>query len=413
MYKASTRILSGANFRHGVVLPPQKVQTSPSDMEGIVNIGVPQNSAEPWKSASGGIGWDEESATLAAVGEALERYAAASFQIPLRNYDEIKKLPHLKLEDFALFSKTQLNDPDFPYAEAYGSARNYTNVYSLLNNKELWAPAGLVALTSEYDVGLSTSSGLAAGQSKFKAILRGLQEIIERDALMVTWLHSIPARQIPTPEKYNRLVAPKGGSITCIDATPAYSPFPVAIVTGESPVRGHTRISLGAACRETWEAALDKAFLEWSQGVIFAGYYYSNDPSLSFKSAEDVKTFDDHAVYYTVHPDRWRDIPLLKGSVHEAPKYSVKKKTAANLLKSAVAYMNKHGVRLFYRDMTTIDLLQIGMHSVRVLSPHLTPIYCNQKFPFLGGRTKDVYWRYPWARKYRLDFPNPNPHPLG
>jgi ribosomal protein S12 methylthiotransferase accessory factor len=68
---------------------------------------------------------------------------------------------------------------------------------------------------------------------------------------------------------------------------------------------------------------------------------------------------------------------------------------------------------VFYRDLTTIDLRQLGLSCVRVLSPDLTPIHCDQRYPFLGGRTADVLWRYPWARGLSLTYPNPLPHPLG
>ena len=70
-------------------------------------------------------------------------------------------------------------------------------------------------------------------------------------------------------------------------------------------------------------------------------------------------------------------------------------------------------MRLLYRDLTTVDLRQVGLHAVRVLSPDLTPIFCHQRNPFLGGRTRDVLWRYPWAERLPLRFPNPMPHPLG
>ena len=47
------------------------------------------------------------------------------------------------------------------------------------------------------------------------------------------------------------------------------------------------------------------------------------------------------------------------------------------------------------------------------IKPDLTPIFCHPRHPFLGGRTPDVLWRYPWAAGMDLRFPNPMPHPLG
>jgi ribosomal protein S12 methylthiotransferase accessory factor len=413
MDRKAALMRDSANFRHGIVLPPQEVASTPADIPGIVNIGVPQASADAWKSASGGVGRDRLSAELAAIGEALERYAAAACAVPRKRKAELPRAAVLDVDDFTLFSPAQIRDPAFPHAALHGGERLYTNVFSLQDNAEVWAPVELVGLTAEHVAAVSTSSGLACAPSPYLALLRGLQEIIERDALMVTWLHAIPGGQRPLDVGYRAPVEERGGLAICIDATPAYSVFPVAIVTGSLPLRGHPRISLGAACRATWDEAVEKAYLEWVQGIVFAGQYYAYHPSVRYGTYRDVKTFDDHAVYYTVHPQEWQKVALIRGqqATHGPP--SARGQTTAQLLAEALAQLRAHQVRIYYRDLTTPDLRQMGLAVMRVLSPDLTPIHCDQAFPFLGGKTADVLWRYPWAEHQQLTFPNPLPHPLG
>lgn len=400
-----------ANLRHGVVLPPQVVKRTLADPTGVVNIGIPEHSPEPWKSAAGGIGWTALEAELAAIGEALERYAASVFPLPERRRNELIGRPVLDLADFSLYSDEQRRRPDFPHRHLYEEELAYTNVFSLFDNREAWAPAMLVGLTGGASV--TTSSGLAAASSKWVALLRALQELIERDALMLTWLHGIPGRRVALPDAYATAVAAVGGQAICVDATPDYSPDPVALVCGQVPLRGQPRYSLGAACRETWAAAVEKAYLEWLQGVAFAGYYLAFHPDIDYDDATDVKTFDDHAIYYTVHPEQWPKLPLLSGETRERREQEPAPCGTVESLSRLARALTERGMSLYYRELTTADLRQLGLSVVRALSPDLAPLSCDQRWPFLGGTVGDVGARYPWAATLELTFPNPYPHPLG
>jgi len=71
-------------------------------------------------------------------------------------------------------------------------------------------------------------------------------------------------------------------------------------------------------------------------------------------------------------------------------------------------------VRLLYREVTTVDCNQLGLRVVRVLSPNLAPLHHNHRWPYLGGRTPDVGWRYADAADRAAGpFPSPHPHALG
>jgi len=399
-----------ANFRHGVVLPPQRVRRTLADPVGLSNIAIPQNSPEPWRSSAGGIGRTERAAELAAIGEALERYSAFAFALSKRRRGELAGRDVLELARFSLHSEEQRAKPGFPYGELYGDGLEYTNVFSLTDNAEAWVPAVLVGLGGGHG-SVTTSSGLASERSGHVALLRAVQELVERDALMVTWLHGVPGRRVVLPDLYADPVDALGGEAVCIDATPDYSAHPVALVCGQLPLRGRPRYSLGAACRETWESAVEKAYLEWIQGVVFVGYHLMYNPGVEFEDARDVRTFDDHAVYYTIRPEEWQKIPLLRGEtvVRESDGPDATVDSLAGLARG----LSARGIAVYYRDVTTSDLRQLGLSVIRALSPHLAPINCDQEWPFLGGTAADVGMRYPWASGLELCFPNPYPHPLG
>jgi len=402
-----------ANNRHGLVFSPQTAQLSKSDVPDIFHVGVPFSVTNSWKSASGGVSRVKDSAILAAIGEGVERYCAAINQVPTKHKKDISGQKLLSAEQWTLFSDTQRQQSEFPFTNLYSDNCLYTNVYEFTTNKEYWVPHPLVVLRDDYETGIPTSSGLAAGHSSSQAALRALQELIERDALMSTWLHSLPGRAIKLPKQYVKQVAGLYGEVYCFDLTPRYSPFPVIAIAGGIAKRGKWRYSLGVACRETLAQAIDKAFLEWCQGVFFAGVYPKYVETSELTKASDVKSFDDHAIYYTQNPDEWRNLPLLKNKDKLfKPTVYGKKLTSKTALNLAVNKLNKSGIKLFYRDLTTIDALQAGIRVVRVLSPDLVPINSHHDWPFIGGNANDIRLRYNWADTSNK-FPSLYPHPLG
>jgi ribosomal protein S12 methylthiotransferase accessory factor len=411
---ASAALLRTApGFRHGIVLPPEHVESTFADPPGIVNVGVPAATEDPWVGATGGIGWTRDAAENAGIGEALERYAAAAFPLPERRRSELPPSLRLDASEFSLFSAAQRARPDFPYRELYEGDVPYTNVFSLTDNSECWAPAALVGL-GRAEGAVSTSTGLAAGASPCAALLRATEELVERDALAITWLHGLAGRRVDLPPELARRVDDLMGEAIAIDATPAYSPHPVALVAGTLPIRGAPRFALGAACRGTWRHAVEKAFLEFVQGISFAGFVTERGLARELRSPADVKTFDDHAVYYTLHPEDWARVPLLAGPrVLRAAETEASEPPPSAALARLAARLAEEGVRVFYRELTTADLVAVGVSAVRALSPDLAPLACDEEWPFLGGTVPDVQRRYPWAAGTGQSFPNPLPHPLG
>jgi ribosomal protein S12 methylthiotransferase accessory factor len=409
-----TLLLQAPNNRHGISLEPQRARVSPSDVQDIVHMGVPGSITSPWESAAGGIGRDEESAQLAAIGEAVERYCATLINLPLKSKQVIPEDNRVDPEEWHLFTDEQRQQPGFPFGNIYTDACMFTNVFDFQDNREFWVPHPLVALRDDYQTGVPTSSGLAAGPTAFQALLRAIQELIERDALMTTWLHSVPARAIAVPEKYADAVSGLHGEMWAFDLTPAYSPFPVIAVAGGIPKRGKWRYSLGVACRESWQDALEKAYLEWNQGVLFAGIYESYVDTDAIDDPYTLKSFDEHAIFYTLHPESWHDLPMFR-SRHHIQKVSVPGRalTTAQALRTVKAALRKHKIRLYYRDLTTIDAEQLGLRVVRAASPDMAPIFAHQEWPLLGRIEGALAGRYPWAAGKSGPFPNLMPHPLG
>ena len=404
---ATRRLEEACGFRSGIVAPTQRVEGTLADLRGVHNVYIAGDGA----TASGGFARSVEDATCAAIGEALERYAAANARLPLREARELDGEELLPPARFALFSDAQRAMGDFPFAQN-DQKQKYTKVFSLLDNRAVWVPEELVGLGSREGDGQfpSTSTGLAAGRDRGRALLGALDEALERDAFTVHWLGGLAGREVTLDERYTTPVRALRGEVRCFDLTQAWNPHPVAAVCGQLPMRGIPRIALGCACRPTWQDAVEKAWLEWLQGTVFAGYYLNARPGLAFADARALRDFDAHGAYYAAHPERWPRVPILDRPIASAPPTTQGEGASLEDLVRALARV---GLEPLYRDLTTPDVADLGVTVVRVLVPGLALLHGDERWPFLGGRTRDVAWRFPLLPR-RIDaWPSPFPHPLG
>ncbi len=404
------------NFRCGITLPFQRIPNNFCDISNVYNYSVPEDSVASWNTASGSLNFDENLAIMGSIGESLERYSGAVCQFDIKSYDEVKDKKYLDYSDFSLFSDKQYKDLKFGWTKPKNEQKYYGKVFSLYDNKEWYVPQELIGLGSRLDKTCipSTSTGIAAHTNKYEAINSALLEVLERDALTTYWLHSIGGREIELDDKYTHEVKNKNGQIFCFDVTQDWNPYPVVMICGYLLSGNKKRISMGVACRENYQKAIEKAYLEWIQGCIFAGYYDDHHKDIKLNDYKEVNSFDLHAVYYTKHPDKWNKTPLIK--YKKAYQYTernnnLKNKSIEYKLNFLLKKLEKENIRLFYKDITSIDVRDVGVTVVKVLSPDLSLLHGDENEMFLGGKTNDVKWRYGDLKARK--FPNQYPHPLG
>lgn len=406
---SSALIAAATGHRHGLIVPPSPVPVSAADPAGVHHASVAME-GEAFRSAGGGVGRTRAHAAVAAVGEALERYAATHATLPVRKRSELHDHHVIGLDDWTLHSPEQRARDEYPHRDAFPDDEWLTEVFDLATNAPVWVPAALVSLVDQYGA-LATSSGLAADPNPHKALLRALQEVVERDAYMTTWLHQLGGRLVSQGPADPVL----GGDQRVYDLTPAFSPHPVAMVTGTLELHGHPRHSLGVACRSTWADAVERATLEMLQGTMFVAQLLSRRPELAGIPADQVNGFDEHAIYYAANPRAWAEIPVHRHAEWAPVPPESAPSDPAEELQHLTAALVANGVRLAYRDLTTVDVAQLGITVARVLSPDLTPIHHDHRWPFLGGRADDLTWRYPDGHHRRggRRFPSSFPHALG
>jgi ribosomal protein S12 methylthiotransferase accessory factor len=377
----------------------------------LADVEVPSWAAQPGPfgdgDTAGGAGDSDEHARAAAIAELLERSAATRCRLEDEPADSLPPDEACwPLAEFSLHDAAQRSADGFPFASGYVRPP-HARARTLLDGSPVWVPAGLVGLHGRYGLP-ATSTGLAADPSPVRALLRATQELVERDAFAMAWLHGVAPPRVPIPGELAGEVEARGGEIACLDLTPAHSPHPVAAVLGTLPVAGRPRHTLGLACRARWSDAVRKAWFEWVQGTVFVALR----PAEACPR-ERVTDFDRHAVYYTATPDEWPELPVHHGPAGEPPPDSAAAGTGgAAELRELVSALAAAGIRLAHRDLTSAESAAVGLRVVRVLSPELVPLHADHNWPFLGGTARDVRRRFPTART-RPPFPNPYPHPLG
>ncbi|MGY1632418.1 TOMM precursor leader peptide-binding protein [Geodermatophilus sp. SYSU D01186] len=380
---------------------------------------------------NGGAGFTRSAAASAALGESVERYAAGVYDrtrfrlSTWRDLDEEAAHP----DSFAFFSPEQHADPGLGFAPFTADTPvRWVRAVRHPDRRPVWVPAGQVYVPyrrarEEAEVAPSISTGLAAGPTAAAAALSGLQEVLERDALAISWLHRLPPREVPA-EAVRASAAVSGHladrsrwSVRFADLSLDTSVPVVAAVMEYRHGREHV-LSFGSACRTELPAAVEKAFLEAAQGQTFVRRlllreFRDWEPREDFS---DVDEFNKHAVLYTKRPElRERAGYLVHPTEPPRPLRPARRYPApadgdpAAVFERLVAELAALGSTVYVVDLTTPDAAQLGVSVVRVLVPGLQHLAGVHRYRFLGGRRLHDL---PAA----LGFPgrpdNPFPHPL-
>nr|UBK24771.1 McmD1 [Thermoactinomyces sp.] len=378
-----------------------------------------------------GAGYTRQQAINSAVGETLERYASSIYEaqeLPLLPYNQMEKAVHP--EQFQLFSPEQYQASGFPFQPFTESTPVcWSKGFSIGEYREAWVPASLVYLPYRRQKGealitLSLSTGLAAGPSLEDAILTGLYEVMERDALSLSWLTKLPPRQVPEERLANlsleRLGLRNERTTPFLFDISLDLPFPIFLAMIEREEEKKI-LHFGSAARTDPESAMKKALLEAAQCIPYIRGLVRNEKQEEEKGFTWVDTFQKHALYYNLRMDlrtpchyllssSWREElarrPLATWNQTTFQSKSMEPKAE---IRQVVKALKEEGYEAIAVDLTTPDLRQIGIHVVRVLIPGFNPLSGNHAYRFLGEKR-----RAHLERKWNQPLPvmNEYPHPF-
>lgn len=382
--------------------------------------------------SNGGCGTTPREARLGAIGETVERYSAAWAPLADLVHGSHRELTSggyscLSPDSFTPFANWQYNHPDFPYARfTTDTPLDWTESTRLSDTSRFWLPAQLVYLRREllenHPIAYPTSNGLAYGCTTDEALTGGILELIERDAVMLTWYKQIALPRIDIDsdpqlkEYFDRNVRPTGLSVSLIDLS-AFSGVSAILAVVRNDRSAAAPLGLGAAASATPLRAAIKAVNEgvstrgWAMIKQRTGETVSPDSDFT----ETIHTFDNHIALYTnqsaVPATTFLDSSDQIVGLHELP--SLPADSPGALRDALVANLTERGVDLYAVDATSPDVIEGGGSVVRVFSPQLQPLDVGYRSRYLGNpRIHTLPPELGLVPATSSDYLNPMPHPF-
>jgi len=380
--------------------------------------------------AVGGAGYLHDLGLAAAIGEAVERYSWCSFgesMILFGSYRDLSKqgLSAIHPERFYLFSAKQYAAEGFPFQRFTEDAQiRWIEGEDLLQRKKVFVPERLVLGSAmkekegEIAIGYATTSGCAAALSFASALLKGILELVERDAFIGMWYHQLKVPQIdlsshPLLEQvFDFFFDPTGIEYSLFDLTTDLE-VPVILCVGIDPAHDLGAIQVGAAASlDPLDAAL-AALKEAGQSRLYAKYLGPLEESDFWK----IHTFEDHVrLWNSTQMIKHLDF-LFRGrkrKLMELPSLSTPGETDQDRLRKVLHIFTKNELDLIGVDITPSDLAELGLAVVKVLAPQLLQIDSDHRYRYLGSpRLYALPLRLGYADHCKIEEEiNPIPHPF-
>lgn len=397
---------------------------------GVRSVNLRALTGDDYEPQGAGCALNKESAFRAAVGETIERYCSAFVnrdECIYGSYGALSERYSLaEPSEFSLFHAKQFKDAFFSsvvHPFTVEVELTWTKSYSLTRGSYRYLPAQCVYLPFSLDKELITmgvSTGLSAHSSFYQAVLNGLYEAVERDAVAIAWLQGLSQRKVviaPWLQQYIDGIYPTAYDWHLFDVT---TDIQIPTIFGFCLGRAEYGdfMAVGAAARATYAEALRKTVREVGQSVQNFRYLLAQR-SGSTACCDDYRrlnSFDDHSYLYLVSPE-------AKGMLREWIAQESAWPLAEDLrerfadvkeeVRWAVENVSSRGCEVLVKDLTTVDARQLGLYVVKVFSPQLVQLSGDYRFYFKGGRrlyNVPGMLGYP-SRGYEELTPFPHPFP--
>jgi len=383
----------------------------------VTTAGGGDVSREPLGGAGADV--DPEWAWLRAVMEGVERYACMAFgadEFVLASAHDMGALA-IDLDRIPRCSTRELADPHCGYVLAdKREPIRWTRGYSLLDRQERWVPSVMSHLylrplpAERFWQPITT--GVAAHVSLEAALVSAICEVIERDAIAITWLARLPLPRIVVRPPWPAVLAPNMERLShslidhhFFDAT---TDVGIPTVYAVQLLRGHPRLSQYVNCATEFDAAsaCAKTIRESAPArTVFEGGYEFP------QRVEDFTALHDGAAYLGRPHHRGAfdfliDTPTrrpLEDMAIDAPRDD------AGRLRVLLERLRALQMDVIAVDLTTRELRELGIWVVRVVIPDLMPMTSHYRARFLG--TPRLY-DYPRKAGFgALDERDINPQP--
>ncbi len=335
-----------------------------------------------------GHAFDPHEAVDAAVGEALERTFASysHWETAATGDRDFVNCPSIGLERIPRFSDTELIHLGNSYGQPDSRAvRSWYPAESLATRLNVRVPAQLVFCPyhpppSETLFWEPTTTGLAAGRGSEAAEVAGLLEVIERDALAVTWLLQLPGQELPLQaarkDAYPFVIHSlrRGSAEIRLALVTIDIPVPVCVaaIYDDSSM---PHVAFGSSAALDVRTAAKKALCEaaFTRYTLKLGIALFGEQCLD-PFTDDPKTYQEHGLAWarkeSAARSTWifgkRSIPCFH------PIDSGERQNA--LLPRLVSMVSQAGYDVYRCDLSTPEIASAGWSIRRIIVPGLQPL---------------------------------------
>jgi ribosomal protein S12 methylthiotransferase accessory factor len=380
---------------------------------------------------NGGAGLTREDARMAALGEAIERYCSSIYfpdELLIGSYSELgRRTRALAPGEIAIFHPQQRGHIGYSWFTE-DTLLCWIGGSSITRNEPVLIPACLTfvpyhpfwAERGEQTIGPSITTGQAAASSYRDAVLRGIYEIVERDAFMITWLNrlTVPRIDIDSSPRvaeifHTRLARPNLRYTLHSLATDLGIPSMLCVLidTQYDPAM----VCTGGASHLNPERAAVKALVEAVQTREWARYMgHRRKPFVVESDYSNLDDFDKHVLLYAYGDmssavEFLTDAPAIR-PFSDLPDCSTG--TVAGDLRRVKMLVESSGHEILVVDLTSEDVGQTGFRVVKVFIPEAQQIEGDHTHRLLGGcRLFEVPRKLGYPVLSSISDFNPHPHP--
>lgn len=374
----------------------------------------------------GGTGLDLSHATLSALCESIERYClhAHSVDVLTDSYANVsQRFNALSPEECPLFHPEQYPAVGFhPFTPETKIAWSWG--IALPQGEPILIPTEFVYLrypASAEGQGLvmTISTGAACGSSAADAVVRGIYEIVERDAMMIMWLnrHPCPRLIVDPQSRLGRFMqrhfrSPNLSPHIFWTTNDLQIPACMAVLVEGAPA--DRRVFVGLAANLNPEQAAMNALLEAVE--VRSGVFETEEAQQPVTMPSHITSIHKHAIYYA-QQDRTHLLDFLLSTPHTIELASLPDQSSGAPqadLQTCLERCSQVGQPVFAADLTKEDIRPTGLRVVRVIMPKMQRLTADHNKPFLGNsRLFTVPVQLGWRdRPLSREQINQAPHPF-
>lgn len=381
----------------------------------------------------GGAALFRDVAITKAVGEAVERYCAAIYdveELPLFSYNSAP-FECISPEKFALYRTDQYEHKKFYFRPfTRDSLVRWIGVVNLSDSSTVYVPASMVYVPyyfyegeKEVPIAQPISTGLSCHSSYDQAVIGGICEVIERDNFTITWQAQMSRVKIKKKSlsKFNQDLVDRfervGYEIHLMDMSNE-TKIPGILVVAVNNYSKFVPIAVAAAVDLSPERAIRKALEELAHTERYVYQIKNETPRIEIQGVFDNIIGQFHHVSLWLDPELRKNAEFLYSSNEwkdfaDIPDFSAS--TAEEELKLLVSQINSTGYEVLAVDITTQDVKDLGLCVVRVIIPGYHPLFMGYHNRSLGGHR---LWTIPQKLGFKgisiktgRDFFYPHPFP--